>query len=162
MNADGTNQHYIGIEGFSPEWLQNGTKFIYSSDKSGNSEIYSCNINGTGENRLTNSAIQETFPDWSHDRAKIIFSAYSGTSTNSSEIYLMDADGANPIRLTENTNFEFYPRWSPDDTKISFISDRSSANHYEVYLMNLNGSNSIQLTNTAEPYSSSFPTWKPI
>ena len=38
----------------------------------------------------------------------------------------------------------------------------SAANHYEVYLMNLNGSNLILLTNTAEQYSSSFPTWKPI
>ena len=47
-------------------WSPDGLKIIFSSDRDGNSEIYSVNANGTSLTRLTNNAAADINPDWSH------------------------------------------------------------------------------------------------
>ena len=164
MNADGSSQHYIGVDGFAPEWSKDGSKFIYSSNKSGNYEIYTCKIDGTEEQKITSSPINELFPAWSHDGSKIVFTAFTGAMSNvtSYEVYVMNADRTSLVQLTSNSSFDFFPRWSPDDLRIIFQSDRSTAGHYEIYAMKSDGSDVKQLTTTTGAYSSTYPAWKEL
>jgi len=172
MNADGSNQQYIGIDGYAPEWSPDGTKLIYASNKTARFQIYTCNINGTNETRITNSNTNDTYPAFSPDGTKIVFnstsfSIYSNESTAMYEICIMNSDGTNRRQLTTNTDCDIYPRWSPDGSKISFNSDKDSKNKHpvysmsEVYTMNQDGTEVKRITNSPQNVSALNPVWRP-
>uniref|UniRef100_UPI00374DB697 TolB family protein n=1 Tax=Armatimonas sp. TaxID=1872638 RepID=UPI00374DB697 len=132
------------------------TKIAFVSERSGfNSEIYSMNMDGTSQTRLTSSVGSETYPSWSRDGAKI---AFVSSRDSSFEIYSMNADGTGQTRLTNNAAADFSPSWSPDGSKIAFQSDRDSSTN-EIYVMNADGTSQTRLTsNTTNDFS---PSWSP-
>jgi Tol biopolymer transport system component len=162
MNSDGTNQRYINVEGFLAKWSPDGTKFIYTSDKSGNFEIYTCNVNGTNEVKLTTTAGDEANPIWCPDGQNILFSRSENRSMSGYDIYKMKIDGTDLIRLTNNNSYDSYPRLSPDGTQIAFHSDLPSPEQYEVYIMNADGTNVRRLTNSAAGITAINPDWRPV
>lgn len=159
MDADGSNSSYIGIEGFAAKWSSDGTKFIYSSKSTGNYEIYTCQINGTDVQKLTNTNIEEWFPIWSPDDNQIAYNAYPSGDYNSSKIYIMDANGDNLRRLTNNNVSESYPRWSPDGSLIAFHS--GPLEEWEVYIINSDGTNLRRVTNSSTGITAINPAWRP-
>jgi len=166
MNADGSDQHWIGLEGFAAKWSPDGNRFIYSSDRSGNYEIYTSNVDGTDEQQLTRSSADETFPNWSSDGSQIAYSASTeewNTVENAStyEIFVMDADGSNVRQLTDNASYDCNPRWSPDGTRIIFSSDRGEIGHWEIYVMNADGSDVRRVTTTPSNATAINPVWRP-
>jgi len=167
MNADGSDQRFIGIQGMAPEWSPSGTRLIYSSSVSGNYEIYTADPDGTDERRLTSTPEWEWFPAWSPDGTRIAFSAVIGGTGNSAadqahwEVLVMNADGSNVVRLTDNSAFDGYPKWSPDGGRISFESDRHQAGKFEVYVMNADGSDVRRLTTSPNGVTAINPVWKP-
>ena len=67
------------------------------------------NADGSKPTRLTDGSGEETFPHWSPDGKKIVYT--SGRSSfmwdallgeGSYEIYVMNADGSNPVQLTDS------------------------------------------------------------
>ncbi len=164
MNADGSDQQSLGINGAFTDWSPDGTRLVYISGKSGNQEIYTCLTNGSNEQKLTETAMNETFPSWSHDGRKIAFSASIGDMNDgtSYEIFVMNFDGTGMTQLTNNNCSDFFPKWSADDTQIVFESDLPDGpGNEEVYVMNADGSNVRRVTNTAPPASASLPVWRP-
>ncbi len=166
MNADGGNQRYIGVEGYVSKWSPDGTKFIYSSNRSGNFDIFTCNIDGTNETQLTYTNENETEPEWSPDGRQITYENSTGVweseeSRNTYEIFVMNADGSGPHRVTDNSLGDFSPKWSPDGSQLSFVSDRSEAGHWEVYVMNTDGNNVKRLTNSPSGETAINPAWRP-
>ena len=160
MDANGSNVSYIGIEGFAPKWSSDGTKFIHSSKITGNYEIYTCQINGTDVQQLTNTIINEWFPVWSPDDSLIAYNAYPSGDYSSSEIYVMDANGTNFSRLTNNSVSDGYPRFSPDGSLISFVHDLSNQ-QWEVFIMNVNGTDVRRITNSSSGITAINPVWRP-
>lgn len=159
MNSDGSNQHTIGIIGSYPRWSIDGTKFLYTSHREGNEEIYICNSDGTNDLRLTNNTFNDFQPSWSHDGSKIVFVS---NRENAGDLYTMNADGTGVMKLTNfNKAVIGIPRYSPDGTKISFNTDIDVARHYEVYVVNSDGSNVKRVTNSPGSTTSISPTWKP-
>jgi TolB protein len=157
MNADGTNLHSIGINGFAARWSNDGTRFIYSK-KSGNYDIYTCSVDGNNETRLTNTPADETFPSWSHNGEQILYSLSEGGEITY-EICIMNSDGSNPKNLTTNTSFDSNPRWSPSDSLIAFHSDRHQPGQWEIYLMNADGSEPKRVTYSQEYFTAINPVW---
>jgi TolB protein len=173
MNADGSNQQYIGIEGYISEWSPDGTKFIYSSNKTGKYQIYTCNIDGTNETRITHSSTDDVNPSYSPDGSKIAFqSSPDGFNTTesvpTSEVNVMNSDGSNRIQLTNNECYDAYPKWSPNGTLISFSSDRDCINKLppylmvEVYFMNADGTNVRRVTTSPQNVTAINPVWQPV
>src|SRR3954451_16005810 len=67
MNADGTAQTNLTNNpggDATPTWSPDGAKIAFSSDRDGNSEIYTMNADGTGQTRLTNAPMTDIFPTW--------------------------------------------------------------------------------------------------
>ena len=141
--------------------LSISNKIAFMSNRSGNYEIYSMEINGNNQKKKitsTNSDKNVIYggeaPDWSPDGTKIVFIATCG---GNSEICIMNSDGSNIIRLTNNNEDNEYPAWSPDGTKIAFSSDRDR--NADIYIMNSDGSNLVRLTNNK--FDDEYPSWSP-
>jgi TolB protein len=155
MNADGSGQLPIGMQGFQPRWSPAGTRFLYTSNKAGNWEIYTCRIDGSHEQRLTHTGSNEATAVWSPDGGQIVFST---NRDGNNEIYAMDGDGTDWQRLTNSGANDYSPRFSPDGSLIAFQSDLSE-NKVEIYIMNADGSNLRPVTDTAGG-TASFPCWR--
>jgi Tol biopolymer transport system component len=97
--------------------LCNDCKIVFVSDRDGNSEIYTCNPDGSHITRLTYNNDYDDEPIWSPDHSKISFVKYW---PGNSEIFIMNADGSNVRQLTFSGNYSHNPSWSPDGLKIAF------------------------------------------
>ena len=163
MNADGTDQESI-TDGQGSSFFANGTKLIYTSDKTGNAEIYTCNIDGTSQLKITNTAESEYNVDVSPDGTRLVYTLQvNPTDIKTWEIYHMNMDGTNVNKLTNNNYLDEQARWSPDGKQIAFISSRGSATDGpEVYIMNADGTNVKKITNAnGRSNSANVPSWKP-
>ena len=143
MNDDGSWQYFISEEdGSWPSWSPDGSKIAFVSDRDGDFEIYSMDVDGGNQTRLTNiPGFADSFPTWSPDATKIAFVA---DRWGNDEIYVMDADGSNQSRLTTNVAADALPAWSPDGQEIVFSSDRDG--DHEIYVMSGDGTGVRQLT----------------
>ena len=161
MNADGSNQHYTGIEGFMSKWSENGMNFIYTSKRINNKyDIFTCDTNGTNEQRLTNTTADERFPVYSPDGSEIVFSAGTGSSMTDWEIYKMKSDGTSVRQLTSNNAYEFCAQWSPDGTLIAYGSDVHLAGKWEIYIMDTSGVNVHRVTYSPANMTAINPVWR--
>ncbi|MCX6165266.1 MAG: T9SS type A sorting domain-containing protein, partial [Ignavibacteriae bacterium] len=161
MNSDGSDQHYIGVEGWFARWSKDGAKFVYCSNKNNNNfDIYVCDTNGSNEQRLTNTAIDEMCPFYSPDGTEIAYTAGSSTNLNICEIYKMKSNGTNVRQLTNNNSFDYYPRWSPDGTMFAFVSDRHETDRHEIYIMDTSGANVQRVTYSPANVTAVNPVWR--
>ncbi len=110
----------------------------YSSDESGNPEIYLTDIDGKSKKKITNYKLRDGYASCSPDGKKIVFYAYyNGHKTWS--IHTMNIDGSDRKRLTFIENvWDSAPDWSPDGKKIIF--SRKENGVYKLWLMNSDGS----------------------
>ena len=101
-----------------PTILFNG-KFVYSNGIN----IYTANIDGTNQNKLTKDN-SDSQPKWSPDGTKIIFTRVTGRynipeSVITLAVYIMNSDGTDIKELVKGLN----PNWSPDGNKIAFSNE---------------------------------------
>jgi TolB protein len=88
MNADGSNKKMIlknGATNFAPSWHPDGKRIIFSSNMDDwredikqyghNFELYLINIDGTGLERITFNKVFDSFPMFSPDGKKLVFSS---------------------------------------------------------------------------------------
>ncbi|HEX8492269.1 MAG TPA: hypothetical protein VF658_05470 [Pyrinomonadaceae bacterium] len=130
-------------------------RIAFVSNRDGNYEVYTANVDGSNVTRLTNNLAEEDSPSWSPDGTKLVFQSNRDGRNN---IFVMNADGSNQTNLTPGTGDDHYPVWSPDGTKIVFESYRNGPNP-EIYVINADGSNLTRLTNNT--YDDYFPSWSP-
>jgi Tol biopolymer transport system component len=137
--------------------VSNG-KIAFVSQRDGIDEIYTMNVDGTGQTRLTTNTAIDVNPTWSPDGTRI---AFVSNRDGNYEIYVMNADGSNQQRLTSSTLSDLNPTWSPDGTRIAFATNRDTGSSvgYEIYVMNPDGSNQQRLTNNT--VDDANPTWSP-
>jgi Tol biopolymer transport system component len=135
----------INGDGFTPDPdLMIVTDLVYVSDRDGNDELYSQDLEGLTETRLTNDAGTDTDPHVSPEGAKI---AFSTDRDGNFEIYTIDADGSNATRLTNDAGTDAFAAWSPTGAQITWQTNRDGND--EIYVMDADGSNPTNITNDA-------------
>ena len=164
----------------APSWSADSTKLAFSSDETGNQDIYVMNADGSGRVKITDREAKDTEPSWSPDGEWIAFLSRTQGKT---DIHRVRSDGTG---LSPLTNFpaQMYSRpiWSPDGTKIAFTSNRDAepppqlgptpapfhsdapefpgaAPRPELYVMNADGSSQTRLTFNF--FFDGNPTWSP-
>jgi Tol biopolymer transport system component len=115
------------------------------------SDVYTINVDGSGETRLTDTPGLNGFPSWSPDGEKITFA--SDRDGGNWELYVMDADASEQRRLTNTPEDESVSAWSPDGEKIAYAID--VIENPSIHVMNADGSNRRRLAD------GNWPTWSP-
>ena len=135
-------------------------RIAFRSTRDGRSDIFVMRFDGTGQQNLTRTSLDDEFlGTWSPDGGQIAFdsdrSRLSGVRVRA--IHVMDDDGQNVRTLTSNTSPNSLPAWSPDGLKIAFDSNRDG--NREIYAMDADGSNQLRLTDS--PGDDWWPSWSP-
>lgn len=111
------------LQDFQPGFSPDETKIVLTSDRSGSSEIWITDSDGSNPMQLTRL---ETFntghPRWSPDGTQI---AFDSGARGKPDIYLVRLDGSKPRRLTDDNFDDSVPSWSPDGRWIYYQSNRS-------------------------------------
>lgn len=131
-------------------------RVVFSSNRTGNWQIYICNLDGSGLQQLTSNSMDDWYPVWSPDGSRIAFSRYS--PGQGERICVMNADGSGVRALTAIGDICAAPGFSPDGRRIVFRSKRNG--NQEIYIMYADGTCQRNLSDS--PASSEWdPAWSP-
>ena len=148
--------------GFSewPTWSPDGSLLAFSSNRSGNFEIYVRRIEGGQEVNVTNNSAQNIQPAFSPDATSVAFVSTRSSRTGivriapptgiepltyGGDIWVGPALGGPPRRLAQDGNF---PVWSPDGKKIAFIS--GTDDHRSILEISAEGGTPRQVLSSAD------------
>lgn len=147
----------------APDWL--GERIAFSSNRSGNYDIWTVDAEGGSPVNLTNSPGSSEFsPRWSPDGCRIAFVRLMPDGKY--DVWVMKADGSGQVNLTNNPASDAGPAWSPNGDRIAFHSNRDGGpgavnGILEIYAMNSDGSGApTRLTYDANNDDAS-PDWSP-
>ncbi|MGM0500418.1 MAG: hypothetical protein ACQERL_09445 [Bacillota bacterium] len=134
----------------SPCLSPDGSQIAYASYREGYSRIFIMNVDGSNQERLTDSTIySESYPVWSPDGEKLAFLGPGGLN-------IINKDGTNQHELSEEYFIAKELSWSPDGQKIAFMSFHEGTK--EIYTINAeDGSEIIKLTEEGGVE----PAWSP-
>jgi eukaryotic-like serine/threonine-protein kinase len=105
-----------------PQFSPDGKKIAFTSERSGNPEIWVSDSGGSNPVQLTTFAGTRTAgaPRWSPDGRRIAFDSGIGPSF---AIFVISADGGAPRQLTTDPGYCVRPSWSQDGHWIYFGSE---------------------------------------
>ena len=106
---------------FTADISPNGKELVFSSDRSGPTEIWVSNLDGSDLRRITSLGAS---PRWSPDGRRV---AFESTSDGQSEICEIDVQTGTKLRLTNDPGADIYPSWSRDGKFVYFSSDRTGS-----------------------------------
>jgi Tol biopolymer transport system component len=126
----------------NPQFSPDGQQIAYESVRSGQSEIWICDRDGSHSRQLTTlESIASSFARWSPDGKSIVFQSRPQTSAH---LYIVSATGGKPRRLTGGPGNEISPSWSHDGKWIYFASRGTAQN--QIWRMPATGGPATQVT----------------
>ena len=117
-------------------------KVVFASDMDGGDyDLFIINLDGTQLLQLTDSDVDELYPDVSPDGSEI---AYTSIVEGYQQIMAIKVDGTGLRQITDSGTNNTYPSWSNDGKYIFFES--KSDEYYGIYRVNADGSDSKKLS----------------
>lgn len=154
-----------------------GDRIVFTSDRSGDLEIYTMDLDGKNVVQLTDEVGYDGGPFFSADGTRIVYRAHHPQDEEAIadykslladheirptqlEIYVMDADGKNKQQVTDLAAATFAPYFHPDGEKIIFSSNYPDrGREFEIWMINVDGTGLTQVTDS--PGFDGFPMWSP-
>ena len=126
---------------YNAQYSPDGSRVAFSSDRSGNSEIWVCNGDGSNPVQLTSLESSSGTPRWFPDGRRIVFDSQK---EGQEEIYVIDTETRVPRRLTSDPSDDVTPSVSHDGKWIYFGSTRTGS--LEVWRLPAEGGQAVQVT----------------
>jgi Tol biopolymer transport system component len=174
VRSDGSNLHALTpttssrVSNMHPNWSPDGQTIVFSSDRTGNFELYMMSPKGGPVTRLTftNEGVDNLDPAWSPDGTAIAYVRHEWSTFG--EIPSIPTDSIYVLRFTSSTTHPTYrvtnpgygksdcqPAWSGDSSLLAFESNRNG--HEDIYVVDRKGSGLTRVTPLA---SNEFhPSW---
>ena len=150
MNPDGSNPvnltKQIGVDRL-PSVSPDKTKYLFSSNRTGDNEIFMMNADYSNLVNLTNDPGGDAYPRWSPDGRQILWN-----KSGPWRIFVMNSDGSNKRNLGDG----YRPKWSPDGRMIGFTLDGPWEDDI-AFVMNADGSGRRRVTDDLFP--TRFLSW---
>jgi eukaryotic-like serine/threonine-protein kinase len=125
-----------------PQFSPDGERIVFTSDRSGNYEIWVLDSDGRNPVQLTSFGGSHTgTPRWAPDGTQI---AFDSRPEGHSSIYVVGLDGSNLRRVTVGTSDDVLPSWSRDGRWIYFGSRRTG--DWQIWKTPAGGGNAVQVT----------------
>lgn len=122
-----------------------GQSIYFSSRRDFRFEIYTMDLDGTDQRRLTQAIGSGLYaPELSPNDQQIVF---TNDKDGVQSIWVMNRDGSDPHPLTDRHGSDIDPIWSSDGTQIAFSSNRGGSR--QIHIMNSDGGNLQKLTDRA-------------
>lgn len=97
-----------GSKDWQGVWSPGGRAIAFTSDRSGNDDIYTMDLT-TGEiTQITEDAAKDSDPSWSPDGSQI---AFTSARDGAIAVWVMNADGSDARMVARNAA---KPHWHPD------------------------------------------------
>ena len=138
-------------------WPPAAARIAFARDTGSGRDIYTMNADGTDEVNLTNTpGVDESAPNWSHDRTKLAFSSSGG-------VWVMNADGSGRVRLADGSD----PAWSPSGRSIVYTQIYTQFGTGNVYsllrtMLSSGGNERTIASELASQADFSAPDWQPV
>ena len=126
-----------------PQWSPDGQHIAFTSNRTGNFEIWMANKDGNEQRRLTNfNGPFTSTPRWSPDGQHLLFTS---RPDGQADIYLQNIHEATPIKFTTESTDEMAASWSRDGQFVYFSSNREGM--WNVWRAPVRGGKAIRMTN---------------
>jgi Tol biopolymer transport system component len=154
-----------------------GDKIVFTSDRTGDLEIYTMNLDGSDVVQLTDELGYDGGPFFSPDGTKIVYRAHYPEDEaaiadykslladhkirpSKLEVYVMDVDGSNKQQITSLDAATFAPYFHPSGEKIIFSTNYPDlGREFDLWMINIDGTGLEQIT--FSPGFDGFPMWGP-
>lgn len=155
-----------------------GNKIVFTSDRSGDLELWTMDINGKNLKQITNKLGYDGGAFFSPDGTKLVFRASRPNSEEEikeykyyyekhlvaptqMEIYTCNVDGSDMKQITNLGKANWAPFFHPSGKKIIFSSNHHSKKGYDfqLYMINIDGTGLEQIT--TESVFNAFPMFSP-
>lgn len=126
-----------------PQFSPDGRRIAFHSDRSGQLEIFTSDIDGMNVMPLTSSGPNKRAgsPHWSPDGREIVFDIFT---EGKGDVYTISADGGLPRPIATSDSSENAPSWSRDGKWIYFNSDRGG--QLQIWKAPSEGGEAMQVT----------------
>jgi TolB protein len=146
--------HARGTLNSAPAWSPDGGQIAFTSNVSGNAEIYVAGADGKNARQLTFHRGIDTSPAWNPASGQI---AFTSDRSGVPMIYIMNNDGTNERRLTFVGEYNESASWSPNGSKLAYVS--RSGNIFDIYVVEMDSGVVKRLTQSER--SNENPCWSP-
>jgi Tol biopolymer transport system component len=125
----------------TPHYSPDGSRIAFSSERSGHSEIWMCDSDGSNPVQVTSLGTFSGTPRWFPDARRIVFDSQTD---GQADIYVVDTAGGAPRRLTDDPSADVVPSVSADGRSILFASTRTG--RFEIWQVPAEGGQAVQVT----------------
>jgi Tol biopolymer transport system component len=123
-----------------PAYSPDGGTVVFSSNRTGNLDLWALDVESGGMRQLTDDAAQDWDPGFSPDGESILFSS---DRSGNLEIWMSEADGSNPRQVSHDGVDAENPTMTADGNWIVYSS--GNPNHSGIFKVRPDGSDSTQL-----------------
>ncbi|HEU5213872.1 MAG TPA: hypothetical protein VFU10_13970 [Gaiellaceae bacterium] len=163
INSDGSDLTRLtsGVgNNVYPAFSPNGRKIVFTSNRTGTSQVWLMNADGSNQTQLTfDSQPKDQVPDWSPNGSKIAYLAdthgIADMGGSWGDIWVMNANGSHQHQITHDAT-DYGTAWSPDGTRIATMDLPSRT----IYTVNARDGSDPQ---AVHPGGLQFvPGWQPL